>query len=258
MNQDSLEFLNPIFENVNLDEISILIVNQTEKGKEIHSENTKVRVLNSYEYGVSKSRNLALENSIGDICIITDDDVVFESNAFDIIQHSFKKNDAALIRFCYSDLKGEKFKKYRYTNQFAKKVNQFGSISSIEIVVDRKKIVDANLKFNENFGLGSTFKMGEEFLFTRDVFQNKKTIYLSEKFIVKHSRFSSGSNLKSKEYIESKAAVKYIQYGNYFYLWSLKFLFFLIRKKYISLTESQKVFTHLINGIKKHKKIING
>ena len=36
-----------------------------------------IRIINTTERGLSKSRNMAIENSIGDICIIADDDLVY-------------------------------------------------------------------------------------------------------------------------------------------------------------------------------------
>ena len=77
MNKTSLSFLEPIFPNHNLEDLNILVVNQTQVGKELNSDLENIRVFNSYEKGLSKSRNLAIQNALGEICLIADDDTEY-------------------------------------------------------------------------------------------------------------------------------------------------------------------------------------
>ena len=80
MNRNTLDFLIPMFPFCHFSEFSILIVNQTQENNLLHSDFLSVRVINSFEKGLSKSRNLALKNAKGKIVLLTDDDVVFETD----------------------------------------------------------------------------------------------------------------------------------------------------------------------------------
>ena len=67
-----------MFANNTLEDYRILIINQTTKDNLLESELTNVRVINSFEKGLSKSRNLAIRNAMGDICLIADDDITYK------------------------------------------------------------------------------------------------------------------------------------------------------------------------------------
>ena len=99
MNRTSLDFLSTMFINVNLHNYNVLIINQTSKDQLLQSETKKIRVINSFEKGLSKSRNLAIKNSIKDICLVADDDVVFKKG-FDMhILDAHQENSHPIITF---------------------------------------------------------------------------------------------------------------------------------------------------------------
>ena len=60
MNRDSLDFLIPMFSYSHFSNFSILIINQTQSERILTSAYSNVRVINSFEKGLSKRRNLAL------------------------------------------------------------------------------------------------------------------------------------------------------------------------------------------------------
>ena len=76
-NRTSLDFLLKMFPDHNFKDFKILIVNQTIKGQDLTSNSDAIRVINSYEKGLSKSRNLALQNASCNIALISDDDVIY-------------------------------------------------------------------------------------------------------------------------------------------------------------------------------------
>ncbi|MEM9687793.1 MAG: glycosyltransferase, partial [Bacteroidota bacterium] len=80
MNRTDLSFLSSMFKEVHYDAYLILIINQTTKDRLLESPHKNIRVINSFEKGLSKSRNLALKHAIGDVCLIADDDVCFTSD----------------------------------------------------------------------------------------------------------------------------------------------------------------------------------
>ena len=55
MNRNSLEFLDAMFIHNDKSEFQILIVNQTQEGKVLKSDQFNIRVINSFEKGLSRS-----------------------------------------------------------------------------------------------------------------------------------------------------------------------------------------------------------
>ena len=101
MNRNSLDFLIPMFPFCHFSEFSILIINQTEENNLLTSEFPSVRVINSFERGLSKSRNLGLENAKGNIILISDDDEIFKKDFDSIIKclQRFSKCDRYLFSY---------------------------------------------------------------------------------------------------------------------------------------------------------------
>ena len=78
MHRENLDFLKPMFQFNDINDFHLLIVNQTDKGKELKSGNPKVKVINMYEYGVPKSRILAIQEASQNICLMADDDIILK------------------------------------------------------------------------------------------------------------------------------------------------------------------------------------
>ena len=113
MNRDNLSFLDKMFVNTNLHDYKILIINQTSEDKLLKSENEHVRVVNSFGYGLTQSRNLAIQHALGDICLIADDDVEYTKDFGDIIKQAFKNyTDASIIKFKIDTFCGNSYKSY--------------------------------------------------------------------------------------------------------------------------------------------------
>ena len=65
MNRSDFRFLDKIFLHFDLNEIHILIINQTTKDNILKSKKDNIRVFNVYEKGLSRSRNLAIKQAKG-------------------------------------------------------------------------------------------------------------------------------------------------------------------------------------------------
>lgn len=205
MNRNDLDFLIPMFPFCHFSEFSILIINQTQENYLLVSNYPSVRVINSFEKGLSRSRNLALQNAIGKIVLLTDDDVVFESDFQEIIIDSFNHHPtAAAITFCIKNDKGNLFKKYpKQVKKLTNKLDVFPYMS-VEIVLNRAIIHQLNCRFDENFGLGSRFPLNEENIFMVDLLKFKQSLFFVPKVILSHPANVSDSKAKfsDKYYIQ--------------------------------------------------------
>ncbi len=258
MNKTSLSFLKSIFPHHGIENLNILIINQTRIGKELYSEFENIRIINSYEKGLSLSRNLAIQNSTGDICLIADDDIEYLPNFESTVKNAFDKfNKASVIRFRIDTFTGETYKTYPKKSIRLFKTRNIKNSSSIEIAFNRKSIVTNAIMFDTLFGLGSYFQSGEEYLFLKDVLKKKLDIYFENKSIVKHEFIRSTSNMASEDFIKAQAAIYYKDYKLFSYITLLKFVIFLVRKQMIPFGDSIKTFNTGLVGITAYKRLKN-
>lgn len=257
MNRTSLSFLEKMFPHHNLEALHILIINQTVKGKELSSHLQNTRVINAYETGLSKSRNLAIDNAIGDICLIADDDVEYLPNFENVIVASFGGvNHKSVALFKIKTFKGEAYKGYPNVSKKLTKRKDIAKASSIEIAFVRADIIKKNIRFNTLYGLGSQFPSGEEYLFLKEVLNNNLSIYFDDKYIVKHKKESSTMNVTDGDFLKTKGAIYYMDYKNLAFLYAAKYVFFLLRNDTIRAKNIKSTYSKIIKGVKDYKEMI--
>ena len=183
MYKESLDFLSDL--NIQTD---VVIVNQTDKQNYIvdRYKDNNVIFISTFDRGLSRSRNKALENASADICLICDDDVQYLDGYGEIVIKAFNDiKDADIIIFdsimTYRDGKTctKGFKKIE-------KVHKFKTFSSVLIAFKRKSIIENNIRFNEDFGTGSgKYEMCEDSIFLRDCYKKGLKAYIYPRVIHK-------------------------------------------------------------------------
>lgn len=255
MNKKSLDFLLPMFPFSHFSNFSILIVNQTHEDSLLTSSYPSIKVINSFEKGLSKSRNLALQNATKQLCLIADDDIIYFPDFEKEIVNAFNTfSDAAIITFNHQRIGLDKPQKainevYKHT------LKSIWNVSSIEIAFCLDDIKRNNIVFNEYFGLGSVFETAEEFLFLRRSLTRNLKLYFCPSILVSHPQLSSGMHEGQDKLIFARTALFYKTKGKLVYLWLVKYLFFLYRNNYIENKECIDKFKTGISGIKKYKEI---
>ncbi|WP_298555149.1 glycosyltransferase family A protein [uncultured Algibacter sp.] len=258
MNQNSLSFLDSMFPYCDLSSLHILVVNQTKKGKELSSSSANIRVINSYEKGLSKSRNLAIENAVGNICLISDDDVQYVKGFQNIVAKAFEQyTEVSIIRFKIDTFSGQAYKKYPDSSTVLTTRKSIKSASSIEIGFRKKTIIKYNIKFNAMFGLGGIFPSGEEYLFLKDTLKKCLKVYFYNETIVKHGHIRSTSNAGSDDRVKTIAAINYIDFKHFSYLLVLKHVYFLIKNNFIKINDAIFKIQVGFKGINSYKKLKN-
>ena len=142
-NRDSLDFLMDMFPFKHFSNFNLLIINQSES-EILVSEYDSVRVINSNERGLSKSRNLALDNAIGKILVIADDDIVYQEGFTSKIMNAYNKfPQATVIIFSVINSNRDLIKKYPSSSKVNLNIFDILNVSSIEMTLN-KAIVDAS------------------------------------------------------------------------------------------------------------------
>lgn len=252
INKSSLDFINNILKN-NIECLyPILVVNQSKN--ELKSNQNNIRVINLNSIGLSKSRNTAIQNSSSDLCIFCDDDIVYKENFYNTIKTAFKENiDADVITFQIENEHGQLFKDYDNLKYHNKK--SIKKVNSVAIAFKRKSIVLNKIKFDSLFGLGSTFKTGDEYLFLRDCLKKNLKIIFVQKVILTHKSVSSGKLAEKDENIYARAAIFYKIFGKLSYLKLVHHIYLLKKKNMINFNQIFVKFMVGIKGIKKFKSI---
>jgi glycosyltransferase involved in cell wall biosynthesis len=234
MNQSSLDFLIPMFPDSALLEIPILIVNQTNETNLLVSDNPKIRVINSFEKGLSKSRNLALKNAKGKILLIADDDVVYHKNVISTILDAYNAHPkAASIVFCATNLEGKSFKKYpKQTKPNLNRLDIY-NVMSIEMTLNKAIIAANSVIFDEDFGLGSPYIMGEEAVFLNDLKNKKQQIVFVPTSIVSHLEETTNHKISLEQKYHLIGALYSRNYKKACFLWIIIQLFFDLKQSKI-------------------------
>ena len=254
MKRSNLDFLKPMFPK-DFTNYNILIINQTEKGQELTSKYDNIRVLNSYEKGLSKSRNLALKNAKGDICLLADDDIKYVENFDNIIKNAFNKNkNFDVLTFMMSDFEGKLAKKYNLQKQHNYK--SLVKANSVTIAFKNHKVIETKIKFDTNFGLGSIFEIAEEFIWLRSLYKANLKIGFIPKVIVQHPYESSGRFGGSDRVIAARAALFYKYSKRFAYLKLIRYLILMLKKQQIKPNEFVKKHRIGYNAINYYKIIL--
>ena len=103
--------------------------------------------------GLSRARNRGLEQALGEIVVLSDDDCWYPANAFEIIVNAFKKRQCAKIVLSqiFDPEKNIPYKNYTSNEEYVRNKLQLMSKSSIEVAF--KKDLVLNKKFDERLGL---------------------------------------------------------------------------------------------------------
>ena len=258
MNRNTLDFLIPMFPFCHFSEYSILIINQTQENNLLVSGFPSVRVINSFEKGLSRSRNLALKNAKGKIILIADDDIVYKKD-FDtkIVQAHNQYQNKAVISFCIEKPNGVLFKKYLTSAKTNLSLIELFNILSIEISINKSIFDTLGVKFDENFGLGREFEMGEEAIFLSDIKFKIDQIAFVPRIIVAHPEVSSTDKFDfAQRYYIQGAFLSRVLKVDYFMGLAAK-LFFDLKQGQLKLNQISAAIKNANRGKLDYYKLMN-
>ncbi|TRW22976.1 glycosyltransferase family 2 protein [Flavobacterium zepuense] len=256
MNRQSLDFLEPMFPFGHFYNYNLLVVNQTDESALLTSPYPTVRVINAFEKGLAKSRNLALQNAEGALCVITDDDIVFKPTFADAVCNAFNLNpDATLITFRILNVVGQLYKKYPNSRQVTTTPLQRLGIMSVEMVVNLKKIKESGILFNENFGLGTQFTMGEEAVFTHELHEKNSTIVMEPAVIARHCGTDTHARVSVKQKYYVQGALFTAIFKNKYFIWVLLKLLYELKSGKVLFWQVPKAVKAALKGRKEFNTI---
>lgn len=166
------------------DEVSRELITITDK----HGKKYQILWVNSTDRGLSRSRNLAFENATADICMIADDDQLFDDNMENRIVNAYTEvSDVDVLIFaacCKSKQVSKSLKKISYLDLLR--------VCSVQISF-RRESINGKILFDPKIGAGTGNGAGEETKFLVDCYNYKCKIffYPTELFKMRESNTST-------------------------------------------------------------------
>ncbi|MCH4551348.1 glycosyltransferase family A protein [Aestuariibaculum lutulentum] len=254
MNRTSLGFLSNMFPDDYIN-YNILIVNQTSKANILKSNYSNIRVINSFEKGISKSRNLAIQNAKAVYCLLADDDIQYQQSFSKKILDAFVDyKEADIVTFQMINDKGELYNRYPDTVKHDRKT--VSTVNSVVIAFRRKSVVEHNLFFNNYFGLGSIFETADEYVFLRSCLRANLNLFYKPIIILKHPCYSSGTDVSSDKVIFARSAVFYKYNGIVTYFKLAYHLLLLLKNNDLYFSQLFIKYKAGLKGILKYKSLL--
>lgn len=244
-----------IVKDSNLDNIPTLVINQCNITQERwKSPMPNLRWLDTPTRGLSISRNLGILNSKADICVIADDDEIFEDNLLKNVKQGYEEYPQADIIIFTVGNRPDKF------GAIARKLRKIEllKVISVRITFRLKSIKSKNIFFDPRLGSGTDSTGGEENKFVLDCYKQGLKIYYVPLRIatvrpVKNSRWFFGYN---KQFFYNRGKTTRYVYGFWFAcLYAIYFLIFKhhIYRQTISLRQATRaIFTGIWKNELKH------
>ena len=157
----------------------LLIVNQcdVEGYDEINVNGHTWRMISTTERGLSKSRNMSINNARGDICLFCDDDEVLNEGYEKAVLNAYKEQPKASAIVFNLNRINYKMKKTYYRIQKTRKAPFYRSYGSPMLSFRLDHVNKCGVRLNEHFGSGTPWGGGEDNLFQDDMRKCGMKIY---------------------------------------------------------------------------------
>jgi glycosyltransferase involved in cell wall biosynthesis len=170
----------------------------------------QARVLAMPEFGIGRSRNLALERAAGEYLWFLDDDVQVEPAAYQHLSEAIAAHPAEI--YCAEITNSEDGSPYKdygpMRDRYCRNPGELLKRSSIEIVADIDFCRRRRIGFNDHIGVGTRYPSGEEALFLLDAFRAGAATYFVAAATVRHPRRSHDlAKIGERNHLMSKGVI---------------------------------------------------
>lgn len=209
--------------NLNSDAV---IINQCDHYgyEEMEFKGHRVRFFSCAERGVGRSRNSAILRADRDICLFSDQDIVYEEGYEKAVVDEFSRNPRAdMILF---NIEVEKERR-TYHIEERKRVRWYncGRYGAVSFAVRTEKLLQSGVMFSLLFGGGAKYSNGEDSLFLKEFMDRGYRVYTAPVTIGKEtagdSTWFEGYNRK---FFYDRGVLYHFLYGHLAVAMALRFL----------------------------------
>lgn len=241
--------LQGITERMRIDSDAV-IINQCDRlgYEETERNGHKVRFFSFPERGVGRSRNEAILRADSDICLFSDEDIVYEPGYEAAIAAEFERNpDADMILF--NVIVDKERRTYHITER--KRVHWYncGRYGSVSFAVRRDSLLSSGVTFSLLFGGGAKYSNGEDSLFLKEFMKKGYRVYTAPVTIAREesgeSTWFAGYNRK---FFTDRGVLYRYLYGRLSRVMALRFLL-AHRKKMCGEISVKQAYRYMRDGI---------
>ncbi len=219
------ENVNALAAKMNL-ETEAVIVNQCDHFayQEYLHKGRCIRCFSMAERGVGLSRNTALMRAEAEICLFSDEDIVFISGYEKTVLEAFRQNpDADVITFNFKVDPS----RATYHNQAKRRIRwyNYGRYPTYAVAARVESLRRANVGFSLLFGGGARYSNGEDSLFLHDCLKKGLHLYADTaqigEEVYRESTWFKGYNAR---FFQDRGVLYHSLYGIWAKPFSLRFL----------------------------------
>lgn len=221
MNQEMQTIVNRM--NLGTDAV---IINQCDRYavEEMEWRGHKVRFISCAERGVGRSRNNAILRADSDICLFSDEDIVYEDGYGERIAEEFaRRPQADMILF---NIEVEEARRtYHITERKRVRWYNCGRYGAVSFAVRTDRLLESGVMFSLLFGGGAKYSNGEDSLFLKEFMAKGYKVYTAPVTIGREeagdSTWFAGYNRK---FFYDRGVLYHYLYGKLAWAMALRFL----------------------------------
>lgn len=208
-------------------ESDAVIINQCDRleAEEMKYRGYDLRFFSFPDRGVGRSRNEAILRADGDICLFSDEDIVYEPGYAAAIAEEFERNsDADMILFNVTVDKDRQ----TYCITERKRVHWYncGRYGAVSFAVRRESLLKSGVTFSLLFGGGARYSNGEDSLFLKEFMDKGYRVYTAPVTIAREVRTGESSwfsGYHEKFFFDRGVLYRYL-YGGMARVMAMRFL----------------------------------
>lgn len=222
MNQD----MHTIVKQMNLDTDAV-IINQCDRyeAEEMEWKGHKVRFFSCAERGVGRSRNNAILRADRDICLFSDEDIVYEEGYGERIAEEFARQPQADMILFNIDVE-EARRTYHITERKRVRWYNCGRYGAVSFAVRTDKLLESGVMFSLLFGGGAKYSNGEDSLFLKEFMSKGYRVYTAPVTIGREARSGESTWFGgyNRKFFYDRGVLYYYLYGKLARAMALRFL----------------------------------
>lgn len=221
MNQN----LEDLAERMQLDSDAV-IINQCDRlgyEEKAHRGHT-LRFFSFPDRGVGRSRNEAILRAEGDICLFSDQDIVYEPGYAKAISEEFQNNSEADM-ILFNVTVEEDRRTYCITRRKRVRWYNCGRYGAVSFAVRRESLISSGVTFSLLFGGGARYSNGEDSLFLKEFMSKGFKVYTAPVVIGSETGGESSwfEGYNEKFFHDRGVLYRYL-YGRLAWVMALRFL----------------------------------
>lgn len=203
-----------------------VIINQCDRlaYEELERDGHRIRFFSFPDRGVGRSRNEAVLRAEGDICLFSDEDIVYEPGYAEAVAEEFERQpDADMILFNVTV--EEARRTYHIAERGRVRWYNCGRYGAVSFAVRRESLLASGVTFSLLFGGGARYSNGEDSLFLREFMRKGYRVYTAPVTIAsEEGGTSSWFTGYGEKFFYDRGVLYHYLYGRLARLMALRFL----------------------------------